>query len=243
MAELTFIGHSTLLLKVNGLNILTDPIFSNQPFPAFFFKRALQPGMKVSDLPKIDIILISHAHTDHYDKRSLKKLNKDATVFAPPGYAKRIRKIGFTNVQELNGREWESKKVRIKGKEIKLTAIKSNHPRNCNGYIIEGDKTFYFPGDTGYFKEIVKIGKKFDIDMLFLPLMRYVPIIRKFNPHINAPESMRMVKEINPKYAMPIHWGFFPQTDREKNKFVEMMKGSKYKDKLLLLDNGESIKL
>ncbi|VVB68491.1 Beta-lactamase superfamily domain protein [Candidatus Norongarragalina meridionalis] len=244
--EITFIGHATLLIRDRGINILTDPIFGNGPRFAFFFRRSVKAGMGIDELPRIDVLLISHSHLDHYHTPSLKRLAKlypDARVIVPPGYGKGARRKGFRNVKELDGRSWESAEVSRAGKKLKITAVKSNHPRNTNGYVIEGDSTLWFPGDTGYFDEVRVLPERFRLDLVMLPLMRHIPLLRRFTPHIDAVQGVRLVKELKPKYAMPIHWGFYPRSVNEKDKFVELMKKTGLGMKLLVLNNGESARI
>jgi len=235
MTDITFVGHATILIRTGGVNILTDPMFSDGP-PLHPFRRDMDVGIRADELPKIDVILISHSHLDHFDTRSLRKLSKEAMVFAPPGYRRKLEKIGFTDVRELDGKLWESARI---GKVV-ITAVKSYHARNCNGYIIKGKHTLYFPGDTGYFDGIKKIAEMFKIDVLFLPLMRWIPLLRLFNHHIDAEQAVEMVKILKPsRYAIPIHWGFYPRSERERDRFASMMKKVGLGHKLLVLHNGE----
>ena len=244
LTRITFVGHSTILIQTKDTNIITDPMFGKYPRYLFFYRRSIKAGLKIEDLPKINIILISHSHLDHFHVPSLKKLPKDALVFVPKGYFKKLAKIGFSNIHELDGNNWDNETLNNNGTQIKLTAIKSNHPKNCQGYIIEGQHTLYFPGDTGYFDEIEDISKKFDIDVVFLPIMKKISLLRRFNQHIDAYQAMEFVKILNPKhYAIPIHWGFFPEFNnhKERNKFENLMQESEFDSKLLILENGEEI--
>ena len=235
MTDITFVGHATILIRTDGLNIITDPMFSAGP-PFHVFKRANDAGMCVDELPKIDVILISHSHLDHFDKRSLRKMSKQSMVIVPPGYRKKLERMGFTDVRELDGKSWESARI---GK-VGITAVKSYHARNCNGYVIKGKHTLYFPGDTGYFDGIKKIAERFKVDVVFLPLMRWIPLLRLFNHHIDAEQAVEMVKVLKPaKYAIPIHWGFYPRSETEMKIFVSMMKKEGFGNKLLVLRNGE----
>ena len=239
MAEITFIGHASMLIKTNGVNILTDPVFSDRPYPLGLFKRAIPAGMSIDELPRIDAILLSHLHPDHYDPPSLRQLDKKAKVFTPKGYGWMGRRLGFKDTVELDGDRWESVELGKGKKKVRITGIRSLHPFHCTGHMIEGDQTMYIPGDTGYFDRIREIPKKFKVDTVFLPLMRQVPVIRNLNQHISALDGMQIVRDLRPKKAMPIHWGYFPHTDIEKDRFMAMME-NEYPKKLLYMGNGQT---
>lgn len=244
--KITFIGHATLLFEMNGVKILTDPILGKYPHYLFFFRRRWKAGMTIDQLleENIDAILISHSHVDHYHIPTLRKLPPDTPFFVPAGYKnKRYVKSAykhFTDVHELN--PWE--KEELNG--VTITAVPSYHPRKCQGYVIEGTHTLYFPGDTGLFEEINEFPKHFQMDVVFLPMMPNFGYFRKYNPHIDAPEAVEMVKILQPqKYAIPIHFGFYPDLNPMKlpNQFKKLLEEEGLGHLFYLLKNGESLEL
>jgi N-acyl-phosphatidylethanolamine-hydrolysing phospholipase D len=102
--QVTWIGHATFLIQVHGLNILTDPMFSERASPFSFAgpKRLAPPGLAMKDLPKIDAVIISHNHYDHLDSDSVKALGNAPRYFVPLGFTPWLKKRGITNVQELD---------------------------------------------------------------------------------------------------------------------------------------------
>lgn len=245
--KITFIGHATLLIEMNGVKLLTDPILGKYPRYLFFFRRRWKAGLTLDQLrdEQIDAILLSHSHIDHYHVPTLRKLSPDIPFFIPAGYKNRryVKSAykHFSDIHELN--PWE--KEDFKG--VTITAVPSNHPRKCQGYMIEGPHTLYFPGDTGFFEELNEFPNHFPhIDVVFLPIMPHFRYFRNLNPHIDAPEAVELVKILKPqKYAIPIHFGFYPEFHPLKipNKLKELLEGEGLEHLFYLLKNGESLEL
>ncbi len=250
-----WIGHSTLLLEYENIRILTDPVFSERASPFSFLgpKRVVKPGIEISDLPEIDIILISHNHYDHLDIRSLKKINriqKNIYYFVPLGLKGLLEKNGIKNVYELDW--WESRKY----KNISITSTPAYHwsargffDRNktlwCGWMIKFKNFSFYFVGDSGYsndFKEIKsKLGSP---DLSAIPIGSYAP--RKFMKysHINPDEAIKIFQELNTKKAIAIHWGTFKLSieplDEPPNKIKKLLQLNQIsEERFLILKHGE----
>ncbi|MHA1265590.1 MAG: MBL fold metallo-hydrolase [Candidatus Helarchaeota archaeon] len=245
--KITFIGHATLLIEMNGVKLLTDPILGRYPHYLFFFRRRWKAGMtlkKLLEIP-IDAILLSHSHVDHYHIPTLRKFPQNTPLIVPAAY-KNKRNIKsaykhFSDIRELNS--WEHEQF----KAVTITAVPSDHPRNCQGYMIAGSHTLYFPGDTGLFDELTEIPKHFPhIDVIFLPIMPNFGYFRKFNPHIDPPEAVQMVKILKPtRYAIPIHFGFFPQWNPLKLplKFQKLLESEGLGHLYHCLRNGDSLEI
>lgn len=120
---LTWVGHSTFLIQLGGLNIMTDPVWSNQ---MAFQKRLTPPGIPIEDVPPIDVVLISHSHYDHLNINTLRKLIGTRQLLVPAGLGTKLRKKGFIHVKELSW--WES--VNING--VKFTFVPSQHSTRRN---------------------------------------------------------------------------------------------------------------
>lgn len=234
------IGHSTVLLQLDGSNIITDPIFSNRIL--YFSKRYVEPGISFEQLPKIDAIIISHEHYDHFDKATLKKFDKNIPVIVPIGLKNKIAGLGFQDIREV--RLWENTKIN----RVKIIAVPVKHfLSHPSSYVIEGTKTVYFAGDTGLNSYFEDIGRKFNIDIALLPMGAYRPhlsfipgfagLMRKV--HMN-PEDIPVAQEqLKAKVVIPIHWGVFKITaepieePRERMEQIINQKNSGSKVKIL----------
>jgi N-acyl-phosphatidylethanolamine-hydrolysing phospholipase D len=167
---ITWIGHSTMLVQMGGLNILTDPVFSDRASPVQFAgpKRYQAPGMALKDLPRIDAVLISHNHYDHLDVASVKALNEQAggppQFIAPLGVKKWFSALGITNVQQLDW--WDSVPLKAASGEVEIhfTPVQHWSARGLGdrratlwgGYaLFASDFHLYFSGDTGYSKDFL----------------------------------------------------------------------------------------
>jgi L-ascorbate metabolism protein UlaG (beta-lactamase superfamily) len=244
--KITFIGHSTLLLEVSGVKLLTDPIFGKYPRYIFFFRRKLKPGRTIEQIlaENIDGILLSHNHLDHYHVPSLRKFPRDVPFFVPSKYKSFVSSAyrHFTDIHELE--VWQSEEF----KGVTITAVPAYHRRNGQGYMIQGEHTLYFPGDTGYFEELNEFPARFPhIDVVFLPMMQRISEFwRNILPHIDPYDAVKMVKILNPQYAIPIHFGFFPvlsNTLKIPNQLKELLDKEGLGQLYRLLMNGETLEL
>ncbi len=207
-ARATFIGHSSVLIELGGLNLITDPNFSRLIFTLW---RRSKVGLKAKDLPPLDVILVSHGHYDHLNLSSLKKLPRDAVVVVARGLEQYPRRLGFPDVRVL--RWWESTEVQ----GARIFAVPARHfPGRSlwnrdswyQGYIIQTTKTIYFAGDTGPFKEMSRLGELFPIDLAFLPIGAYKPW-SVFGHHMTPEDAIEAMGRLRAKRAVPIHWGAF----------------------------------
>lgn len=211
----TWIGHSTFLIQLDGLNILTDPVWSRR---MGFQKRLTEPGIPLSDLPEIDIVVISHGHYDHLDFPTLKKLKGNPEYYVPVGMKSLFMRKGYHKVTELSW--WET----VKNKGTALHFVPAQHwtRRTLNdintshwgGWIIESKhQTFYFVGDTGYFEGFRLIAEKFKIDTVFMPIGAYEPEWFMAESHINPEDSIKAFLELKAKEFVPMHYGAFRLAD------------------------------
>jgi N-acyl-phosphatidylethanolamine-hydrolysing phospholipase D len=251
----TWIGHATVLLQIDGKNILTDPIWSERCSPISFIgpKRFTNPGIKLENLPRIDLIVISHNHYDHLDLPTLKALdNRDKpTIFVGLKNKDFLKGEGLTNVIELDW--WD---VRIE-KDIRITFTPTQHFSGrglfdreetlWGSYVIEGKKeTIYFAGDTGYFAGFKEIGNKFPkIDVAILPIGAYEPRWFMKPIHMNPEDTLQAFQDLGAKYLLPMHYLTFVLTDEpldEPLKITKSLIESKKikKDSLLDLKIGET---
>jgi L-ascorbate metabolism protein UlaG (beta-lactamase superfamily) len=220
--QITWVGHSTFLIQVAGINIITDPIWSERasPIPWLGPKRHARPGITLADLPKIDVVLISHTHYDHLDRPTIKKLGAVPHFILPPNVASWFAQLGITNTTELLW--WSDKEI----SHIKITAVPANHwsKRNLfgtsdagwSGYMIESPAgAIYFAGDTGYHEEYFKaIGKKFSrIDVGLIPIGAYYPEWIFGRYYVNPNEAVKVHQEVGAQKSIGMHWGTFKLTE------------------------------
>jgi L-ascorbate metabolism protein UlaG (beta-lactamase superfamily) len=207
--RVAFLGHSSALVSMNGLNIITDPHMGSHVF--FFIRRKNRIPLRVRDLPPIDLILVSHGHYDHLDLPTIRKLPRKTPAVAPAGLATVLTWGARKHVITLH--KWESHRLG----DVTVTAVPAAHflgrppffpISRFQGYVIEGDATVYFAGDTGLFKGLSEIGRKWDIDVALLPIGAYSP--RSFRRHHMSPEdAIEAGRMLRAKSIVPIHWGAF----------------------------------
>ena len=231
---ITWVGHATMLVQANGLNVLTDPVFSDRASPVQFAgpKRAQPPGLALSQLPPIDVVLISHNHYDHLDKNTALALaNKApaATLFIVPlGVKDWFTDLGITHVKELDW--WDS--VVVKGVEFNFTPVQHWSARELGdrsqtlwgGWAVFGaDTHWYFSGDTGYSQDFIDTQKRFadrqtpsqggGFDIALLAVGAYEPRWFMKGQHINPAEAVQIHQDLKAKRSVGVHWGTFALTD------------------------------
>lgn len=196
---LTPIGHATALIQLDGVNILTDPIWSERCSPVSWAgpKRHREPGVRFEDLPPIDAVLVSHNHYDHLDRPTLKRLALKGArrAVTPLGNGDLIRGSGIAEVAELDW--WQS--VRLSA-DVTVTLVPAQHfssrtlwDRNealWGGFVVSGPAgNVYFSGDTGYGPHFREIGRRFGpIQVAILPISPFRPPYSKGPPHRHYPE-------------------------------------------------------
>ena len=225
----TWIGHSTVLLQVGGLNVITDPVFSERAFPVQWMgpRRVMAPALPLESLPPIDVVLLSHSHYDHFDKPAIKWLARhhpDAKWVVPLELGKYVKGFGVQRVIELDW--WEATDVQ----GLRVTATPSRHfsarrlgDRNKTlwcGYIMEiSGRRAYFAGDTAYHPEFSTIGRHGPFDLVMMPIGAYDPRWFMHVVHVDPEEALQGFTEIiagGPAARTPlmlgIHWGTFRLT-------------------------------
>jgi L-ascorbate metabolism protein UlaG (beta-lactamase superfamily) len=220
----TFINHATMLLQLERLNILTDPMFSNVAGPYSFFgpRRVRAPGLALQDLPKIDVVLISHNHYDHLDIPSIQALwKKDHPLFIMPlGNGKLIKSLGIHKVVEL---DWWQKHHLTSQESISLTPAHHWSRRGLfdmckalwGGFMIQSsDLKIFFAGDSAYSNHFQKIKEQYGpIDLSLLPIGAYEPRWFMKDFHMNPAEAVQAHLDLESSLSLGIHFGTFRLTD------------------------------
>ncbi len=257
---IVWLGHSTVLMRIGGKFIITDPVLWDINF---LLKRKTPFPIEPEKLPHIDYVLISHGHYDHLDTKSIKFLKERFNPFfvSGPGYEDYFASIGV--VKHITLDWWED--YEIEG--IKITSLPVQHWSKrglfdtdkmlwCS-FLIEkapspiplpqgegskGRVKFYWIADSGYYEGYKEIGEKFGpIDVLFVPLGAYEPRWFMKTYHVNPEEALQVAKDVRAKNFIPIHWGTLDLTDEPLWLPIKHLKEI-YKDesnpKLRLLEHG-----
>ncbi len=257
--SLTWLGHSAMLIQMDGMNVLTDPSLSERVSPVSFMgpKRYGKLPLEINQLPPIDVVVISHSHYDHLDLPSLKyifDLNGGKTRFLVPlGDKTLLESEGIRNVQELDW--WQSEQV---GK-LKMTFTPAQHwttrtlfDRNqtlWGGWMIAGaSQKVLFAGDTGYSKDFQDIFQRLGaVDVALIPIGAYSPRWFMKQQHVDTDEAVRIHQDLHAKVSLPIHWGTFKLSDELMSEPPEKLRESLQKAKLPLsvfpvMKRGETFK-
>ncbi len=197
--RLTYVGHATVLIELDGVRILTDPILRGRVGAL----RRRGPTPSRGELDPIDAVVISHAHPDHFDLASLRTLSGDPLVIAPNGLGRRAGRA-TTRVHEVTVGD----QVRVG--DVSITAISARHARwplertvRPLGYLIEGSTRVYFAGDTARFAGMSRLAGR--VDVALLPIGRWGPPVgpKRLTPRT----AVAAARQVGAKVAIPIHWG------------------------------------
>jgi len=214
---LTFIGHSSFFLQTGGKTILLDPNFAQW---LFVLKRLRRPGLRIEDLPPIDLVLVTHAHFDHLHRPSLRAIARHTerlrgrapSIILPHDVTDLVEDLGFREIIELN--RWETSEF----DGVKITLVPSQHwgariikdaHRAYGGYVVRsGHDSLYHAGDTAYFKGFREIGHKLHPHIALLPIGAYSPPAFRAN-HTSPEDAVRAFVDLGSRWMVPMHYGSF----------------------------------
>ena len=233
---LTWIGHASFLMQVDGINILTDPHLTKRASPVVFAgpSRTTPPGLDIDDLPEIDVIVISHNHYDHLDYQTIlnitrKQINNQPLILVPLKLHKLLESFGARNVKELGW--WDT--TSYKNLNIHAVPVQhwSNRSFNTNktlwcGWVFENNNyKCIFVGDTGYSKDFATIQQKFGhMDLSLIPIGAYAPRWFMKDHHCNVEEAIQIHKDLKSKKSIAMHWGTFQLTDEPMDEPIKLLK-------------------
>lgn len=218
-----WVGHSTLLLSHLDLSILTDPQFSGRASPLSFLgpKRVTPSPVEIADLPRIDLVLISHNHYDHVDEASIRtiaKIQPSVEFLVPLGLKPLLEPWGPKNITEF---DWWQKAQR-KGATIQPTPVQHWSKRTLfdrnktlwSGWMLQwNDFSFYFAGDSGYSDDFKETARRLGSpDLAAIPIGAYEPREFMKSAHVNPEEAVKVFNDLGAKKAIGIHWGTFKLT-------------------------------
>jgi len=256
---LTWAGHSTFLLQFKNTNILIDPHFSMRASPFSYIgpKRYMPSVFNKNNLPRVDIVAISHNHYDHLDIKTLKIISKrfpEAIFLVPLGDKKLLLKNNIQNVKEFDW--WENHK--INGIKFIFTPVQHWSKRNFSdlnkslwgGWWVESNNfKFLHLGDTGYTRDFIDIKKKLGKpDIAAIPIGAYKPRDIMMYSHLNPDEALKTFVDLEAKKAVAMHWGTFILSQEAVDEPINAIKSNLKnqgisESKFLILKHGETIHL
>ncbi|HEY1858369.1 MBL fold metallo-hydrolase [Acidocella sp.] len=255
----TFIGHSSFLLRLPGLTLLTDPVFSRRCSPSQWVgpKRVRDPGLRPDDLPNIDLILLSHNHYDHMDVRALRRIRRrfpHAAIVTTLGNAAFLARKGLHGAVELDW--WQETALG----HTTITATPARHfsartlwDRNETlwaGFMLRtGGAKIYFAGDTGYTKFFADINARLGApDLALLPIGAYEPRWFMGPVHMNPADAVMAFQDLQARRAVGMHYGTFQLTAEEidapqRDLAAALHAAGIERERFVALDIGESLDL
>jgi N-acyl-phosphatidylethanolamine-hydrolysing phospholipase D len=215
---ITWVGHSTFLLQLDGVQILTDPHWGDRASPVGFAgsRRLVPPGLRFEDLPPIHAVVISHDHYDHLDVATVTRLAREHAprFFVPLGLRTWLGERGVHDVVELDW--WET--AGFRGLTIACTPAQHSsgrgiHDQNLRlwaSWVVWGSRRFFFAGDTGYSAGLNEIGRRFGpFDLAAIPIGGYASYGERHPNHLNPEEALQFFEDIQGGLMVPMHWGTF----------------------------------
>lgn len=251
---ITWIGHSTFLVQMDGVNILTDPHWGDRASPLSFAgpRRLVKPGMRFEDLPPLHAVIISHDHYDHLDAATVRRLDAvhHPTFFVPLGIKAWLAGVGITNVVELDW--WESRK--LGGLTFVCTPAQHSSGRTLRDQnrrlwaswtVLAPDRRLFFAGDTGYYDGFKEIGERLGpFDVALIPIGGYSAYEHHPN-HVNPEEAVQVFEDLGARLMVPMHFGTFdlnrePFREPPERLLREALRRG-LEERVALLDPGQTI--
>ncbi len=206
---ITWIGHASFLIQFTDLNVLVDPNFANW---LFLLKRIKRSGLRIEDLPPIDLVLLTHAHFDHFHKPTLRRLPHPKIGVMPWGVGDLAHNLGFARVIELDWwecfgqRDW---KVTLTPSHHWGARTLHDHHRGYGGFVLEHQgRRIYHAGDSAYFTGFKEIGQRLNPDVALLPIGAYHPESFR-RVHMGPDEAVKAFGDLGSQWLVPMHYGTF----------------------------------
>lgn len=219
--QVTWIGHSTFLVQTGGLNILSDPMFSERASPVTFAgpRRTAPPGVSLEQLPPIHAVVISHNHYDHLDARTIARLDTGVRYFVPPGLGRWFQRQGLERVTELDW--WQSANLgplRVHAVPAQHFSVRTLFDANQTlwcGWVLEGPAgRVFFSGDTGYSPDFQEIGRRLGpMRLSLIHIGGYRPRWFMQPMHCDPREAVQIHRDVGSRQSIGMHWGTFKLTD------------------------------
>jgi N-acyl-phosphatidylethanolamine-hydrolysing phospholipase D len=214
----TWVGHATLLIQLDGVNVLTDPIWSDRAGPfGIGPRRLVPPGLAFDALPPIHAVVISHDHYDHLDVRTVQQLERahHPTFFVPLGLGPWLTARGVRRVVEL---DWWQEHVH-RGLTFVATPAQHGSGRGLTDQnarlwaswaVLGAQRRFFFAGDTGYTPAMAEIGRRLGpFDAAAIPIGGYSAFTARHPNHVSPEEGAQLFEDVRGRLLVPMHWGTF----------------------------------
>ncbi|MGA4517084.1 MBL fold metallo-hydrolase [Solibacillus silvestris] len=228
--SVTWIGHSTFLIQKEGLNILTDPVWAYWMGVA---KRLTDPGLRLDELPEIDIVLISHAHYDHLNIPTLKKLKKrnpNLLFIIPEGLGYLMKRHKLHHFIELS---WYEKH---EAGPLEIHFVPAQHwtrrmlwdtnTSHWGGFVLQkasDAQSIYYAGDSGYFRGFKDIGERFNIHTALMPIGAYEPEWFMHASHVTPEEAIQAFCDVGAQVFIPMHYGAYMLADETPKEAIDRL--------------------
>ena len=252
---ITFIGHSSFFLQIGGRNILIDPVFVTN---LVVLRRQRRPGVLPEQLPPIDLVLITHAHMDHLNIASLRKViratrrlrGRGPEVVVPHGVDDLVSQLGFRHLSTMKW--WQQ--IEVAGLRITMTPCRhwgarmfNDTHRGYGGYLLQKDNhSVYHSGDTAYFDGFSEIGRRLEPAVALLPIGAYFPDTYR-TVHTSPEEAMRGFVELGSRWMVPMHYGTFRLGREPMEEPLQRLQAEAVRlgisDKVRVLTEGETLRL
>jgi L-ascorbate metabolism protein UlaG (beta-lactamase superfamily) len=251
-----FIGNATVLLRVAGFTILTDPTFIHKHEQTWLggglhTTRLTNPAMELADLPPLDLVLLSHFHGDHFDQVAERDLDRALPIVTTPQSANDLEERGFTNCIPLD--VWESLNVEKGSAQLRITATPARHGPPLVDFVLPdvmgsvldvttadgGASRIYITGDTLVIDELREIPQRFpDIDIALLHLggTRVLGILVS----MDAKQGVEAMRIVDPALAIPIHYNDYDVFTSPLSDFQEEVRAAGLEDRVHYLSHGET---
>lgn len=250
----TFIGHSSFFLQIGGKNVVVDPVFVNR---LVVLRRQRRPGLRIEEMPPIDTVLITHAHMDHLNITSLRRIVRAARrargrapeIVVPHSVDDLVSQLGFRQLTTLKW--WQQ--AEIGGLRVTMTPcrhwgarmFKDTH-RHYGGYVIQsGQQSIYHSGDTAYFDGFAEIGRRLAPRIALMPIGAYFPDTYR-SVHTSPEEAVRGFMEVGARWMVPMHYGTFRLGREPMEEPLQRLQAEAARlgiaDRVKVLEEGETLR-
>jgi L-ascorbate metabolism protein UlaG (beta-lactamase superfamily) len=240
---ITWIGHASFLIQTPEHSVLIDPNWAKW---LKVIKRIKNPGIELRDLPAIDLVLVTHAHFDHLDRRTLRAIASDQPIAVPEHVGNLVHDLGFNKIHEL--RHWQS----FEHGTLKITLTPARHwgarvlhdsHRGFGGFLLEyAGRTLFHCGDTAYFDGLKEIGARANIEIALLPIGAYEAPTKR-DVHMTPEQALQAFRDLRARTMIPMHFGTFRLSyeplSEPPRRLLEKALELQLLDKIRLLNEGE----
>jgi L-ascorbate metabolism protein UlaG (beta-lactamase superfamily) len=246
----TFIGHASFFLQMGGKNVVVDPNFARW---LFVLKRLRRPGLRIGDLPAIDVVLVSHAHFDHLHRPSLRAIVNHnlrtrgvaPAIIVPTHVTDLVSDLGFSEIIELdwwkNSRHGNLTITHVPSRHWGARILKDSH-RGYGGFVLKTAKhSVYHAGDTAYFPGFSEIGRRLAPELALLPIGAYNPPQFR-NVHASPADAMHAFLDLKSRWMVPMHYGTFRLSHEPVDEPLQLLdqeaRAAGVKDRVLVMQEG-----